>query len=361
MPTAPYSLAWLACDLRTGQVAEELRSLRATGALTRRLGAVTTGTLELVIDGAPIDWDAATDPARTLMVAIDTVTDTPIWSGIPLPRSGGSSSTLSLTAASPEAYLDRRYAAYSATATDISTLMAGIAQPLLTTGPPITIDSTLCGTTADYTVLDTEDKTILSCLQELDGIDGAPEWTVDTIWADANHTAVALVLRIAPQIGTTETIGEAVFDLPGCISEYRLDESYERGKGANSVIARGETEGGARVSSSTYVDSGLLADGWCLWEHRYSPASGITDAGQLNAHASSSLALMRHGAQAWTIDAVASVAPRLGTVWGLGDSLTVAISRSPRHPAGATVTARAYAWELDADADRVRPILLEDS
>lgn len=358
---APYVLAWYACDLRTGQVAEELPSLRPTQALSRRLGASTSSAFELALDGAPLEWESATDPARALLVAVDTLTDTPVWSGIPLPRKGGSDPVLTLTAATPEAYLDRRYAAYSATDTDISTIMAGVAQPLLASGPPITINATACGTLADYTALDTEDKTILSCLQELDSIEGAPEWTVDTVWADAAHTAVALILRIAPQIGTTETQGEAVFDLPGCVSQYELEESYERGKGANSVIARGEAEGGARISATPITDTDLLAAGWCLWEHRYSPASGITSASQLNAHAAATLGLMRGGAHAWTVEAVASAAPRLGTTWGLGDALTLAIDSSPRHPAGVTITARAYAWELDAHSDRIRPILLEDS
>ncbi|MFJ3878076.1 hypothetical protein ACIPW5_11510 [Streptomyces sp. NPDC090077] len=358
---APYTLAWYACDLRTGQVAEELRALRPTQAISRRLGAITSCSLELALGGAPLEWESATDPARTLFVAVDELTDTPIWSGIPLSRKGGAGEALSLTAATAEAYLDRRYTSYSATGTDISTIMEGVAAPLLVSGPPFTIDTTLCGTTADYTVLDTDDKTVLSCLQELDSLEGAPEWTVDTVWADAAHTAVDLVLRIRPQIGTTETVGEAVFDLPGCISDYEFEESYERGKGANSVSARGEVEGGSRSTSSTLTDGDLLADGWCLWEHHYSPASGIVSATQLDAHAAASLGLMRGGAQAWTVQAVASQAPRLGITWGLGDYLTVAIARSPRHPSGRTVTARAYAWELDPAADRISPILLEDS
>lgn len=357
---APYTLAWYSCDLRTGQVTEELRALKVQS-LSRRLGAITSASLDLSLDGAPAGWEGATDPARSLLLAVDVATDAPIWAGIPVARQGGADSTLKLSAATPETYLDRRYAAYSASGTDISTIMEGVAQPILSSGPPFAISTTLCGMTADYSVLDSEDKTILSCLQELDSLEGAPEWTVDTVWADAAHTAVQLVLRIAPRIGTTETEGEAVFDLPGCISSYELAESYERGKGANSITARGEVEGGARNTSSTLTDGDLLADGWCLWEHHYSPASGIVAAAQLDAHAASSLGLMRGGAQAWTLQAVASVAPRLGTTWGLGDALTVSIARSPRHPDGALVTARAYAWELDASADRISPILLEDS
>ena len=71
---------------------------------------------------------------------------------------------------------------------------------------------------------------------------------------------------------------------------------------------------------------------------------------------------MRSGSRAWTLQAAASAAPRLGTDWALGDSITLAVAAgcSPRHPAGVQVTARAWGWELDAAADRLTPILLED-
>jgi len=361
---ATLEVAWYGCDLKTGRIAEELPALRATQALSRRLGAVTSAGLELALDGAPPEWGAATDPARTLLVAVDTTTGVPLWAGIPLPRAGGSSATVTFSAATAECYLDRRYAAYSATATDLSTIMSQVAQPLLTNGPPFSIDATASGTLADYTVLDSDDKTILSCLQELDGISGAPEWTVDVTWGDAAQTRIALVLRIRPTIGAVTAPGvlpAAVFDMPGCVSQYTLTESYERGKGANAVIARGEGQGAARLTSSAHTADDLIASGWCLWEHRYSPGAGITSVDQLDAHATETLALLRAGSSAWTAQAAASAAPRLGTDWALGDSVALLVDSSPRHPAGVSVLGRAYAWELDTAADRVSPILLEGS
>lgn len=98
----------------------------------------------------------------------------------------------------------------------------------------------------------------------------------------------------------------------------------------------------------------------CLWEHRETPAAGITDTTQLDRHAAEALALMQSGSRAWALQAVASRAPRLGSAWALGDSVRVQIDSSPRHPAGASAVARAYAWSLDPKADRVSPILLED-
>jgi hypothetical protein len=154
-----------------------------------------------------------------------------------------------------------------------------------------------------------------------------------------------------------------VLDMPGCVTDYTLTESYERGKGANSVLARGESQGGGRASSSVHTADDLLAAGWPLWEHRWAPGAGITSVDQLDEHAAQALALMRAGSRSWTVQAAASAAPRLGTDWGLGDTVTLDVEpgASPRHPSGITVSARAWAWELDTGADRVSPILLEDS
>lgn len=358
---AAFEPLWLACDLRTGGVAEELRSLDVR-TLSRRLGAVTTieGALELA--GAPREWEAATDPGRTMLVAVDPVTYQPLWAGTTLEREGGSDSTVRLPAASAEAYLDRVYTgSYSATATDLTTIMAALTAPVLAGGPPFVLDTTASGTTADYSVLDDDDRTPLSCLEELTAQQGAPEWTVDPVWADAAQTRIQLVLRIRPTIGVTSTSPDPVFDLPGCVASYSLLESYAKGRGATRTVARGDRTDGARATSAAHTDTALIASGWCLWEHRYTPAQGITDTAQLERHAAEALALMRTGSRAWSLKAVASVAPRLGSAWALGDSIRLAVATSPRHPAGVDVVARAYAWTLDLDDDRVSPILLEDA
>jgi hypothetical protein len=355
------TLAWYACDLRTGRIAEELPALTPTQALSRRLGTVTSVRAELALAGAPPEWQSATDPGRTLLVAVDSTTGVPLWSSIPMVREGGSADTVAITASTPEAYLDRRFTgAYSGTAVDLSTAMAQVAQPVLAQGPPFTVDSVASGTIGNYTVQDSDDKTVLSCLQELDAMAGAPEWTVDTVWADAAQTMFQLVLRIRPKIGVQAAVPEAQFDLPGCITDYLLSESYERGKGATSVVARGEGQGASRITSTAHTATSWIADGWCLWEHRYQPATGITDVTQLEAHATDALTRLQPGASVWTVNAAASVAPRLGTAWSLGDSVGVNITASQRHPRGASVVSRAYGWELDAEADRVSPILLEE-
>ncbi|MFE2140175.1 hypothetical protein ACFXA3_00145 [Streptomyces sp. NPDC059456] len=353
-------LAWYGCDLHTGRITDELAAITAQG-LSRRLGAATSASLDLALPGAPSEWETATDPGRTLLVAVDTLTSTPLWAGITLTRAGGSANVVQLGLGSPEGYLDRRYpGAYSNTA-DASTVIADLAAPIATDGLPITFDVTASGLTLDYVSVDTDDKSILSSIQTITAMEGAPEWTIDVVWGDAAHTQFALVMRIRPQIGTVSS-PQAIFDMPGCISDYTLTESYESGKGATVVQASGDGEGEVRLQSDVQIASDLIAAGWPRWVHRYSPGTSVTDLDQLNAHAARTLALLQAGSRAWTVKAAASAAPRLGTDWVLGDSLGVEVSpgRSLRHPLGITLTGRAYGWDLDVASDQVSPILLED-
>ncbi|MFF4489409.1 hypothetical protein ACFY0F_23420 [Streptomyces sp. NPDC001544] len=358
--SGPYTLAWYGCDLRTGGIVEDLPALKATGALSRKLGTQTTLQFELDLAGAPREWEAATAPGRSLVVAVDTATDTPLWAGAVLPRDGGSATTVQLGAATLEAYLDARFpGTQTMIGVDQATVITNLVTPALSGGPPLAIDAVATGTTMDYLTADGDDKTILSCLNEVMGLDGGPEWTIDVAW-NAGHNGFTFPLRIRSVIGTQSGSPEAVFDFPGCVAEYTLSESYEKDKGATRVIARGEGEGSSRLTSSTRDATSLIANGWPIWEYRYTPSTGITDPNQLEGHAGKSVGLMAQGARAWTLQGVASRSPRLGLDWALGDSIRLAIERSPRHPTGAGVVARCWSWELEPSSDRVRPILIEE-
>jgi len=361
MTETAYQLAWYGCDLRTGGIVEDLRPLKPTGALSRKLGDSTTLQFELTLAGAPDDWGGATAPGRSVVVAVDTATDTPLWAGAVLTRDAGSSQTVQLGAATLERYLDSRFPGMQTLiAADQAAVISALVTPALTDGPPFTIDAPSTGVTMDYLTQDGDDRTILSCLQEIMGLEGGPEWTIDVVW-NASHSGFQFPLRVRLAIGIQTSTPEATFDFPGCVASYTLAESYEQGKGATVVIARGEGEGSSRLTSSPNEATALIANGWPRWEYRYTPATGVTNPDQLNAHAAQSLALMAQGAQVWTLEAVASQAPRLGTDWGLGDTVHLAVETSPRHPQGADTVARCWSWELDPGTDRVRPILVEES
>ena len=359
--SSPVILDWYAADLRTGIVLEELHSLTAAGALSRRLGSSTSLQADLALDGAPPAWEEATTPGRTLLVAVDRVTQAPVWPGLLLTREGGSAPTAELGMASPEAYLDRRYTgSYTDVGQDQAVIMTGLGTALTVDAPPFTFDTQPTGTAADYSVLDGDDRTILSVWQELMGLEGGPEWTVDVAWADAAHTRFVLPIRIRHQLGIQSVVPEPVFDFPGNTTAYSVTESYESGKGGNQVLAWGDGEGAGRLHSGVHTAQDLLDAGWPRWVHRFTPASGLTDPAALDRHAAQALAQMRTGATAWTLNATASRAPRLGTDWGLGDAIRIQVTHSPRHPSGIDVVARAYGWDLDPAADTVTPVLLQE-
>lgn len=355
------TIAWYACDLKSGVILEELHSLAPSGTFGRKLGVSTSANFDLAIAGAPSAWIDATIPGRSMLVAVDTQTALPIWAGLILTRERGSSANATFGCATPEAYLDRRYTGdYSALVlTDQAVIMTGLGTALAVNAPPFVFDAPSTGTTLTYSVLDSDDRTILSTYQELMGMDGGPEWTVDVAWADTAQTTIELPLRVRAAIGAQSTNPEAVFDLPGCIATYSQIESYEAGKGATEILAWGDGQGTSRLKSSVYTADSLLAQGWPSWVYRFTPASGVTDPTQLNAHASEALAQMSTGTSTWTVNAVASQAPRVGSDFGLGDSVHVLVSSSPGHPSGADVVARCYAWDLDLSQNQLTPTLVE--
>jgi hypothetical protein len=355
----PYILAWYGCDARTGGIIEEL-PLKVSQALSRKLGTSTSCTADVPLAGAPAGWVEATTPGACMAVAVDTATDTPIWAGLILTRTGGSRGTASIALATPEAYLDRRYIGNIAlTQQDQATVMTALMATPLTDGLCFVMDAPPTGVLMDYTAADSDDRTVLSGMQEIMGQAGGPEWTIDVAW-NAQHTGFVLPVRVRPAIGLQTDQPEGTFDFPGSVSDYSLIESYEAGRGATVVIARGEGEGVSRATSGVYTAADQIAAGWPRWVYRYTPASGITDPAVLNSHAASALALMKAGSQVWTVQASASRAPRIGRDFNLGDTVRLVVDGSPRHPKRTTVIARAWSWELDVGADTLTPILVEE-
>lgn len=353
-------LDWYGCDLRSGLIVEELRALTPDQPLSRRLGVSTACSLRLPLAGAPRAWEAATTPGRTMLVAVDRLTDQPLTAYMVLTREGGAAPDLVLGGATPEAYLDRRYTGtYLGVQQDQAAILTGTGAAILTDAPPFVLDAPPTGILQDFSVEDGDDRTILSVWQELMAAEGGPEWTVDVAW-NATRSGFVLPVRVRPAIGVQSVSPEAVFDFPGCVSSYTLAESYTAGTGATVVIARGEGEGDSRLTSSVHTADTLIAGGWARWVYRYTPAAGGTDPVQLDAHAAAALGLMQTGGVVWTVTATASRAPRLGRDWALGDSVRVQVARSPRHPGGAETVARAWAWELDPGADTVTPILVQE-
>ncbi|MCA1218707.1 hypothetical protein [Streptomyces sp. 8L] len=358
MPQRPVVLAWYGCDLASGQIIEELRSITVSQPLTGKLCASSTSLVSLALDGAPRGWEAATQQGRTMLVAVDTLTGKPIGAWLTLTRAGGSDPAVDLGLVSPEGYFDRRYTGTYTGADDQAAILTGTGAALMVSAPPFVFDAQATGTSQTYSVSDGDDRTVLSVWQEITDA-GGPEWTVGCRWNSTN-TGFVLPVLIRPRVGTITSTPDPVFDLPGCISQYTLTESYETGKGATRVTEYGTGEGVSRLRSDILTADDLIAAGYCLFEYRGTPADAATDPVQLTATARTDLAAMRTGSAVWAVTATASQAPRLGRDFGLGDSIGVQVRTSPRHPDGASTVARCWSWTLDPGADQISPILVED-
>lgn len=356
----PLVPVWYAADLTTGAVLDEL-PLNASP-ISRVIGQPMSCGMDLVISGAPKDWILETAPGRSLVVCV--VDDVPIWPSIVIGRQRGSGPTATLSLVTPEAYLDRRYAAnHSWTGVDeCSVVGAGLIGDCAVQGIGLTVDAPASGTLTTQTYADSDDTTVLSALATLMQT-GSPEFTIDVAWSDATKTAFRLFARIRHQLGIQSATPNAVFELPGCVSAYSQSEDYSTGKGATAARAYGNGEGISRATSGD-ISSTLIGGGWPRWDYRWTPNQATTDPAVLTAAAQHAIAMMAAGTSTWTITANAATAPRIGSDFGLGDSVTLLVQPTgadgttvaPGHPDGVDQVLRALGWSLDFTAQTLTPV-----
>lgn len=364
-------ITWLGCDLVTGRIIEELPDLTPSGVISDRLGAYTSAAFKLPIPlgghGAPPrNWEAATEPGRTMIVAV--LGDSPIWGGAVLIPDGGTEATTDIACVSLAGYLDRRYVRnHTFTQKDEALIMASLVDDANIEGIEFYIDAPPTGTLRDREYKDQDDKTVYSAMRELMGVIDGPEWTVVLDWSDATQTAITKIVRVRKRIGYASTTPNAVFTTGSASAvvssagaseaTYRHRVDYSAGKGANHVVATSSGQGDSRPQSDPARDEALFAAGWPRWEYRFSPSSSISDVDTLNAHARQALALMSRGARTLTISARADAYPMLGRDWNTGDDIGHELV-GHRHPQGLTGVARAVGWDYDPIKGTVSPILL---
>jgi hypothetical protein len=364
---------WIACDLVTGRITEELPNLKPTGAIGEVMGSITTAQFTLPIPlrpagSAPWNWEGATSPGRSMIVALGA-NNQPFWAGRITRRKGGTEPLLQLGTESLHGYLDCRYIGDHTwtNADDISVIAAGLIADADDEGIGFLVDAPPSGHLRDRTYKDKDNKTIYRAMTELSGVIDGPEWTIDLGWEDEDELVVTKTVRVAPRIGVAavepnavfETTTNSVFETVGSSeARYAYDEDYTNGKGANDVVSYSSGQGDAQPFSSHARDEFLLANGWPRYEYRFQPSSSITSVATLNSHAQAKLAVMRIGGKAWVIDARWSVYPRLGVDWRIGDDISWRLL-GHRHPDSVGGRGRAIGWSVDCEQDRISLILWE--
>lgn len=359
---AALDVRWLACNLASGKLIEELTGLVPVNPLSRTLATYTTTSFRLPIATAPKDWQSSVQEGQVMIVSL--LDGKAIWGGAVLTNDSGSSSTVDISCVSLEGYLDHRYVGdHTWTQQDeASVIAAGLFGDANVEGITLAVDAPATGTLRDRTYADGDDKTIYSALRELMGVINGPEWTIDLAWDDATQT-VTKTARVRKRIGVAAAVPNAIFDAKASATfdtrgvastEYTLLRDWSSGKGANHIVAVSSGQGDSRPQSSPARD---VRAGWARWEHRFTPSTSITDLAVLDGHAQNALNLMGSGARTLKIRARADVFPVLGTDWGLGDDVGYDLV-GPAHPDGLTGTARSVGWQLDTLAGVIEPILL---
>jgi len=355
------ALSWISVNANDGSPIADLPGLLVGGALKRTIGRaeMQTATLPLgpsqlpthgpnrgaIFRRAPKNWRQATRKKAVFLVALDE-DSVPVWGGMVTERVTTHKSGVELSLATAEDYFQDRYVGdetfYTYPQNDLVKYL--VEKYAATNGIPIRVQL-LPGPNPvrGRAYLDRDDKTLGSVLEELSGVQGGPEWTVGWEWVTTDR--LGLVLYVGARIGAAapaDLYPAARFYLPGSVQDAKLVDSYKRGEGANDVMATSSGSGDARPQSTRHTNAGDLRP---RVEFRWSPSSSITNQDTLEDHAARALAGMKDGTVALAIVATRSKAPRLGTVWDMGDDVGFDLT-GPAWPDGLTGTARVLGIEI---------------
>lgn len=339
-------LSWVSVNALTGSIVADLPTLRPDGSLKRTIGRHEAQTATLPLDGAPENWKTATREKSVFLVALSDPLDNeprglPLWGGMVTGIEPNEGSELPISMITAEDYLNDRFVGDESFFTwpqnDIVEEL--ILKYVANDGIPIRVVK-LPGANPvrGRTYADKDDKTVYAILEELSGVINGPEWTIEWEWVDKRK--LGLVLYVGERIGSAAPAGlgpSSWFNLPGNVSKARLSKGYQRGEGANDVMAVSSGSADARPQSSHHVAPN---DGRPKIEFRWSPSTSITEQATLEGHAERALAGLKDGTKALSI-----TADRKGTTpFSLGDDVGFNLT-SWAWPDGISGTARAIGIE----------------
>ncbi len=329
------TLSWVSVDARTGGVLADLPDLDVPK-VSRSICRYDSTTATLPVPTAPDGWLVATRPGGAVMILLSD--DVPIWGGLVTQRTRGSGDTIALALATIESYFDRRFGGdVTYTATGQNAIVADLIARYVVTGPlggiPIRVVQVGgAGALRDRTYLDADDKTVYSCMTELAGVIGGPEFTVEWEWQHAPER-ITPVLYVGARIGAPVQAGlapTAVFDLPGCVTDATFIEDFSgAGKASNDIMAVSTATAGTRPQSPLQI---AADDGRPTFQYRYTPSTSISDVATLTSSAAQMLATISGGSTALTLTAAVVAAPKLGTDFVLGDDVGFVLGSTEADP-----------------------------
>jgi len=356
------TLEWVACNASTGVVIANLPGLIVPSVQDAMMSFATATATLVVTDRTDPEWVAATRPGGAYIVLLED--SVPTWGGLIASRRKGTNDLVSLSLGTVATYLRRRFVG-DTTFTDED--QCAIVEQLValygeTDGLPFEYDVTASAITRDRTYLDLNDKTVMSAISELAGVENGPEWAITwTTKTVGTQTAYCPKLVVADRLGSTPAAGlgpSATWEFPGAVVDVELTEDYSDGKGANDVMAVSTASMDTRPESVHVL---VTDDERPKFEHRFTPSTTITETDTLDAHAARQSAQVGRGTLtlAMTLDAASA---RPGIDFNLGDVRGFRIGGDAHpllaYPGGVEGTARVIGYTRTfGSVPQVTPVL----
>jgi len=354
-------MEWIATEARTGRIITDLPHL-SVPRIAAVLGSYTTALASLPVPSAPEPWQRATKSGATVMILLDD--GAPQWGGMVITDEPSTDDEIPLSLITIEGRLDGIFIRddLTYTATGQNAIVADLIARYVVDGAggrngfPIRVEGGTGGTVRDRKYKDADDKSVLSALTELAGVDGGPEWTIGFEHL-TNPERYCPVLYVGDRIGVSPIAGlapAATFDMAS-VTWAALKRDFSAGKGATDVMASSSAVADVRPQSphQTSADPDRPRV-----EHRFTPSTSISVVSTLTAHAARVLADMANGARTLSLMAALSEAPRLGRDWALGDDVGFVVGgvdstgrdTVPAFPGGLSGSARCIGWEMTLPA-----------
>lgn len=337
-------LSWLSVSAKDGTILAELPTLVPQGPCAVTIGRYESLSFTLPYPPSVIayaqqgvdnpaapahqdldDWNAATRELSSVLIALDE-SGLPCWGGLVISKTQDASGVASLSTVTLEAYFERRITGtYQTIGEDQNQVAADLVTQFVKDGAlpgiPIRLANTASAQTTSQTFNDYDDKTVYANLQAMSGVLNGPQWTVR--WEkQSSPERYTPVLYVADRLGSATPPGlvspNALFSLPGSVTEFQFVRDFSTGKGANRVTATGQGQGLTRPEDTETVTDFV---GRPLVEYRYSPAQTALSTLTVQQHALAALAALRNGTNTITLTATVAGSPVLGVDWVIGDDI----------------------------------------
>lgn len=367
------NVQWVACSAKTGVVITDLPDIVVGDIESVMMGYATTqATLPVAYRAGLSDAQKvahsetlleATEPGAVYLVLLED--SVPTWGALVARRQSNQGDSWTLALGTVETYFRRRFVGdLEYTNEDQCAIVEALATLYAADEIPLTVAAAASSRLRDRNYLDKLDKSLLSILSELAGVENGPEWAITWQTCDVDgQTAYCPVLVVADRLGSEPAPGldpAITWDMPGSFATFEFSEDYSDGSGANDVMAVSSAAAEIRPQSEHVV----TVDTRPKFEMRFTPSTSITQTETLNEHAERKSAQVANGTRTLQMTLKPGAAGiRPGIDYQLGDTIGFVIGGPgvflPTFPHGMSGRGRVTSWKRAFNPPSVTPTLTE--